>query len=248
MEFGGKTALVTGGSRGIGRATALRLAQLGAAVAINYAKDADAAEAVVERIKSAGGQALDLQADISQADQAASLVEQAVARLGGLDVLVNNAGITRDGLILRMSHQDWLDVLAINLSGAFNCTQAAAKVMIKQKQGAIVNVSSIVGIIGNAGQANYAASKAGLIGLTKSAARELAPRNIRVNAVAPGFIITEMTESLNPELKEAIAGRIPLGRFGTAGEVAEAIAWLASDAAAYVTGQTLHVNGGTILR
>ena len=244
MEFGGKTALVTGGSRGIGRATALRLAQLGAAVAINYAKDADAAEAVVERIKSAGGQALDLQADISQADQAASLVEQAVARLGGLDVLVNNAGITRDGLILRMSHQDWLDVLAINLSGAFNCTQAAAKVMIKQKQGAIVNVSSIVGIIGNAGQANYAASKAGLIGLTKSAARELAPRNIRVNAVAPGFIITEMTESLNPELKEAIAGRIPLGRFGTAGEVAEAIAWLASDAAAYVTGQTLIIDGG----
>ena len=222
----------------------MRLAQLGAAVAINYAKDADAAEAVVERIKSAGGQALDLQADISQADQAASLVEQAVARLGGLDVLVNNAGITRDGLILRMSHQDWLDVLAINLSGAFNCTQAAAKVMIKQKQGAIVNVSSIVGIIGNAGQANYAASKAGLIGLTKSAARELAPRNIRVNAVAPGFIITEMTESLNPELKEAIAGRIPLGRFGTAGEVAEAIAWLASDAAAYVTGQTLIIDGG----
>ena len=158
--------------------------------------------------------------------------------------MVNNAGITRDGLILRMSHQDWLDVLAINLSGAFNCTQAAAKVMIKQKQGAIVNVSSIVGIIGNAGQANYAASKAGLIGLTKSAARELAPRNIRVNAVAPGFIITEMTESLNPELKEAIAGRIPLGRFGTAGEVAEAIAWLASDAAAYVTGQTLIIDGG----
>lgn len=244
MDFTGKIAIVTGGSRGIGRATALRLAELGAAVAVNYVKGADAAEEVVDRIKSSGGEAIAVRADVADSGEAASLIEQVTDRFGRLDVLVNNAGITRDGLIIRLSREDWDDVLKTNLGGAFNCTQAAAKKMIKQKAGAIVNVSSIVGVIGNAGQANYAAAKAGLIGFTKSVARELASRNIRVNAIAPGFIVTEMTEGLNQELQETIVRRIPLGRFGAAGEVAEAVAWLASDGAAYITGQTLIIDGG----
>lgn len=244
MDFTGKIAIVTGGSRGIGRATALRLAELGAAVAVNYVKGADAAEEVVDRIKSSGGQAIAVQADVADSGEAANLIEQVIDRFGRLDVLVNNAGITRDGLIIRLSREDWDDVLKTNLGGAFNCTQAAAKKMIKQRAGAIVNVSSIIGVIGNAGQANYAAAKAGLIGFTKSVARELASRNIRVNAIAPGFIVTEMTEGLNQELQETIVGRIPLGRFGAAGEVAEAVAWLASDGAAYITGQTLIIDGG----
>lgn len=244
MDFTGKTAIVTGGSRGIGRATALRLAGLGAAVAVNYVKDADAAEDVINRIKSGGGRAMVVQADVADYVQAAAMIDQVVDQLGRLDVLINNAGIARDGLIIRMTQEDWADVIKTNLGGAFNCTQAAAKKMIKQKQGVIINVSSIVGVIGNAGQANYAAAKAGLIGLTKSVARELASRNVRVNAVAPGFIATEMTEALKPELKEAIAERIPLGRFGSAEEVAEAVVWLASDGAAYVTGQTLIIDGG----
>lgn len=244
MEFIGKTALITGGSRGIGRATASALAGLGAAVGVNYVSGADAAESVVAEIKAAGGRAIAIQADVSDHSQATGLVERVVDEFGGIDILVNNAGITRDGLILRMSPEDWWDVIQTNLGGAFNCTQAAAKKMIKARKGAIVNVSSIVGIIGNAGQANYAAAKAGLIGMTKSVARELAPRNVRVNAVAPGFIATEMTEALSEEVKAAIAGRIPLARFGSTDEVAGAVAWLASDEAAYITGQTLVIDGG----
>lgn len=244
MDFTGKIAIVTGGSRGIGRATACRLAELGAIVAVNYVKGADAAEAVVDQISSSGGEAIAVRADVADHGEAANMIDQVVARFGRLDVLVNNAGITRDGLIVRLKLEDWADVLKTNLGGAFNCTQAAAKKMIKQKEGAIVNISSIVGVIGNAGQSNYAAAKAGLIGLTKSVAKELAPRNIRVNAVAPGFIATEMTEEFNQELRATIAGRIPLGRFGVATEVAEAVVWLASDAAAYITGQTLIIDGG----
>lgn len=244
MDFNGKIAIVTGGSRGIGRATAFRLAELGAIVAVNYVKGADAAEAVVEKITASGGEAIALRADVADHGQAADMIDRIFDRYGRLDVLVNNAGITRDGLIVRMKQDDWNDVLRTNLGGAFNCTQAAAKKMIKQKAGAIVNISSVVGVTGNAGQANYAAAKAGIIGLTKSVAKELAPRNIRVNAVAPGFIATEMTGKLNEELQATIAGRIPLGRFGAAGEVAEAVAWLASDAAAYITGQTLIIDGG----
>lgn len=244
MDFSGKIAIVTGGSRGIGRDIALRLAETGAIVAINYVRGADAAEDVVARITSAGGEAIAVQADVSDSLEAANMVDSVVKKYGRLDVLVNNAGITRDGLIIRMSRDDWDDVIDTNLGGAFNCTQAAAKKMVKQKIGAIVNVSSVVGVIGNAGQANYAAAKAGLIGLTKSVAKELASRNIRVNAVAPGFITTEMTGALDQELRDTIAGRIPLGRFGSAAEVAEAVVWLASDGAGYITGQTLMVDGG----
>lgn len=244
MDFEGKVALVTGGSRGIGRATALRLAELGAAVAVNYTRDADAAEDVVGRIKAGGGRGVAVQADVSDYNQAKTMVETVVSEFDRLDVLINNAGITRDGLVIRLSQADWADVIAINLSGAFNCVQAAAKKMIKQRQGSIVNVSSVVGVTGNAGQANYASAKAGLIGLTKSVARELASRNIRVNAVAPGFIATEMTGKLDEDVKASIAGRIPLGRFGEVEEVAEAIVWLASDASGYITGQTLIIDGG----
>ena len=244
MDFTGKVALVTGGSRGIGRATALRLAELGAAVAVNYTRDADAAEAVVGRIKAAGGRGVAIQADVSDYNQVKTMVETVLSEFDRLDVLINNAGITRDGLVIRLSQEDWADVIAINLSGAFNCVQAAAKKMIKQRQGSIVNVSSVVGVTGNAGQANYASAKAGLIGLTKSVARELASRNIRVNAVAPGFIATEMTGKLDEDIKASIAEKIPLGRFGTVEEVAEAIVWLASDASGYITGQTLIIDGG----
>lgn len=244
LELTQKIALVTGGSRGIGRATCVRLAEMGATVAVNYARGADAAEEVVEEIESRGGKAIAIQADVGDEAQTAAMVAQVINDLGRLDILVNNAGITRDGLLLRMKKADWDEVIRVDLTGAFNCMQAAAKKMIKQRSGAIVNVSSIVGIMGNAGQANYTAAKAGLIGLTKTVARELAPRNIRVNAVAPGFILTEMTESLADELKEGIVDRIPLARFGSAGDVANVITWLASDKAAYVTGQTVPVDGG----
>jgi 3-oxoacyl-[acyl-carrier protein] reductase len=244
LDLNGKTALVTGGSRGIGRATSLRLAQLGARVAVNYVRDEAAALAVVEEIVSAGGEARAFRADVAEHKQAAALIDKAVGAFDRLDVLVNNAGATRDGLLLRMSPRDWEDVLKINLGSAFNCTQAAAKKMIKQRQGTIINISSVVGLTGNAGQANYTAAKAGLIGFTKTAARELSARQIRVNAVAPGFIATEMTEALAEDIKAGIAERIPLRRFGRPEEVADVVAWLASDMSAYLTGQVIVVDGG----
>lgn len=244
LELEGKIALVTGGSRGIGRATCLALAREGASVVVNYARDADAAEEVVAQIGAAGGTALSCRADVADSGQAFALIDQAYERFGGLHILVNNAGITKDGLVLRMGQEDWQAVIQTNLTGSFNCIQAAAKKMIKQKEGVIINLSSVVGLTGNAGQANYSAAKAGLIGLTKTVARELAPRNIRVNAIAPGFIATEMTASLSDELKAETAARIPLARFGGPEEVAEAIAWLASDKAAYITGQVLVIDGG----
>ena len=244
MDFNGKTALVTGGSRGIGRAVALGLASLGANVVVNYVRGADAAEEVVAKIKQFNGQAKAMQADGSDHGQAAKLVEDVVTEFGAIDVLINNAGITRDGLILRMSEEDWHKVINTNLSGAFNCTQAAAKKMIKQRKGSMVNISSVVGLIGNAGQSNYAAAKAGLIGLTKSVARELSARNVRVNALAPGFIMTDMTENLNEDIKSSIIDRVPLGRLGTAEEIANAAIWLASDEASYITGQVLVADGG----
>jgi 3-oxoacyl-[acyl-carrier protein] reductase len=240
----GKVALVTGASRGIGAAIAVRLAADGAAVVVNYAGSRDAARDVVDSIVAAGGRATAVQADVKDATACAALVSETISLYGSIDVLVNNAGITRDGLIVRMSDEDWDAVIATNLTGVFSMTRAAAKVMMKARSGSIVNISSVVGLAGNAGQANYAAAKAGVIGLTKSIARELASRNVRCNAVAPGFIETDMTASLDAAQRAAIASAVALGRFGTPDDVACAVAFLAGDESAYMTGQVLAVDGG----
>ena len=240
----GKRALVTGASHGIGRAVALRFAEEGARVVLNYRSDRAAAEEAAASIEAAGGEAVALGGDVSRADEAAALVEAAVEAFGGVDVLVNNAGVTRDGLLLRMEEEAWDAVLDTNLKGAFLCSKAAARHMARARWGRIVNMSSIVGVTGNAGQANYASAKAGLIGLTKTLARELASRNVTVNAVAPGFIATRMVESLSPETQSGVLERIPLGRFGTPEDVAAVCAFLASNDAGYVTGQVLGVDGG----
>jgi 3-oxoacyl-[acyl-carrier protein] reductase len=241
----GRTALVTGASRGIGRAVALELASSGATVVVNYASSAAAAEAVVAEIAAAGGQAYALQADVSQEEQVDGLVTAVLERSGSIDVLINNAGITRDGLLMRLKTEDWRAVLDLNLTGVFLCTRAVTRPMLKQKRGRIVNITSVVGLTGNAGQTNYAAAKAGVVGFTLSTARELASRGITVNAVAPGFIATDMTSHLNAE---GLLNAIPLGRYGEPAEVAGAVRFLAADpAAAYITGQVLQVDGGMVM-
>jgi len=238
-----KVAAITGASRGIGRSIALFLAGEGAKI-VASARNSAELEKLVAEIKEKGGEAIAVAGDVAVTADADRLVDAAVAAYGRLDILVNNAGITRDGLLLRMKDEDWDAVLNINLKGAFLCTRAAAKVMSKQRYGRIINISSVVGEMGNAGQANYCASKAGLLGLTKSVARELARRNVTVNAVAPGFIVTDMTEALPEKTREELAAQIPLGRLGDAEDIAHAVLFLASDGAGYVTGQVLGVNGG----
>ena len=244
MSLQGKCALVTGGSRGIGRAVCLELARQGARVAVNYAGNAAAAQETVEACRALGAEAFAIQADVAGAAESEAMVKEVLARFGRLDILVNNAGVTRDGLMLTMKEADWDAVLDTNLKGAFHCMKAVYRPMMKQKYGRIVNLSSIVGLRGNAGQANYAASKAGLIGLTKSLAKELAARNVTVNAVAPGFIDTDMTAALPEKAREAMLASIPMGRLGQAEDVARAVAFFAGDESAYVTGQVLCVDGG----
>jgi 3-oxoacyl-[acyl-carrier protein] reductase len=242
-----RVALITGAARGIGQTIALALAQPDLMLYINDVTPPEAAAETIREVEARGAKGSYLQfnvADLSQVEQA---VEGIIKESGRLDILVNNAGITRDQLLVRMKEEDWDQVLAVNLKGAFNCLKAAAKPMIKQRFGRIINISSIVGIMGNAGQANYVASKAGLVGLTKSAARELASRNITVNAVAPGFIETAMTQNLPEKVREAMLAQIPLNRFGSPEEVAHAVAFLASDQAAYITGQVMHINGGMLM-
>ncbi|MDZ4169351.1 MAG: 3-oxoacyl-[acyl-carrier-protein] reductase [Coriobacteriia bacterium] len=243
-DLSGKAALVTGASRGIGAAIAVELAARGAVVVVNYAGSREAAESVVAEIITAGGQALAFRADVTDPVEAQSLVDATVAEFGALDIVVNNAGITRDGLLVRMSDDDWRAVIDTNLTGVFSVTRAAAKVMMKQRSGSIVSVTSVIGLVGNAGQANYAAAKAGVIGLTKSVAKELAGRGVRANAVAPGFIETDMTRALPEAVCEAARAQIALKRFGSVGDVARAVAFLAGDDAAYITGQVLAVDGG----
>ncbi|MBI2324426.1 MAG: 3-oxoacyl-[acyl-carrier-protein] reductase [Chloroflexi bacterium] len=247
MEFAGRVALITGAARGIGRATAIRLAQGGARIAVNYKGNTAAAEEAKRLVEEAGTSATTIQGDVSLEADVDRVVREALAFGGGrIDILVNNAGITRDDLLIRMTPEAWDEVLDLNLRGAFLVTRAAMRPMMKQRYGRIVNVSSVAGVMGNAGQANYAAAKAGLIGFTKTVAREMATRNVTCNAVAPGFVPTDLTNELLDRMKDTILPQIPLGRFGTVQDVANGIAFLASDAASYITGQVLVIDGGMV--
>lgn len=243
----GKVAIVTGGSRGIGRSTAIKLASLGADVIINYTSRPDAADEVIRLIKENDGKAIAIKADVSNLHEVKDMMKRVVDTYGKIDILVNNAGITKDNLILRMSEEDWDDVINVNLKGAFNCIKEASRYMIRNRYGKIVNVASVIGVVGNIGQANYAASKAGIIGLTKSAAKELSSRGINVNAVAPGFIDTEMTRVLKDDIKSEMLKAIPLGRFGTPEDVSNVIAFLVSSFSDYITGQVIHIDGGMVM-
>lgn len=240
----GKTALVTGASRGIGRAIALTLAEAGANIVVNYSGSEAAAAETVAKVKELGRDAIMVRANVADAEEVNNMFKEALDHFGTIDILVNNAGITRDNLLMRMKEEEWDDVIAINLKGVFNCIKAATRPMMKQRSGRIINITSVVGVMGNPGQANYVAAKAGVIGLTKTSARELSSRGITVNAVAPGFIDTDMTAALPEDVKSSMLDQIPLGRFGQAEDIARVVLFLASDAAGYMTGQTLHVDGG----
>ncbi|BBO90941.1 3-oxoacyl-[acyl-carrier-protein] reductase [Desulfosarcina ovata] len=243
-ETADRVVVVTGGSRGIGRAICTALSAPETVVYFNYSSNSDAAEATAEAIREAGGKACYHQVDVASTDAVADYLGGVIKEAGRIDVLVNNAGITRDGLLVRMKESDWDAVLDVNLKGAFNCMKAAGKAMMKQRYGRIINITSVVGAAGNPGQANYVAAKAGIIGLTKAVAKELASRNITVNAVAPGYIATDMTSDLGDKAKAAMISQIPLARIGTPEDVAAAVAFLASPAADYITGQVIHVSGG----
>ncbi|GAF66108.1 putative dehydrogenase [Bacillus sp. TS-2] len=243
----GQVALVTGASRGIGEAIALELAERGAHVVVNFAGNEEKALKVVEKIKGFGVESFSYQANVADADEVQAMIKETINRFGKIDILVNNAGITRDNLIMRMKEDEWDAVINTNLKGVFNCAKAVTRPMMKQRSGKIINIASVVGTLGNAGQANYVAAKAGVIGLTKTLARELANRSILVNAVAPGFIETDMTDELNEEMKEQLLSSIPLGALGSSKQVAAVVRFLASEDANYMTGQTLHVDGGMVM-
>lgn len=243
----GKCAIVTGGGRGIGKAIALKLAEQGANIVINYRNSEKEAEELVNAIDEMGGSALAIKADVSKFDEAEKLIKGAQEKFGAVDILVNNAGITKDNLMLRMKEEDFDNVIAVNLKGCFNCIKHVSSVMLKQKSGRIINISSVIGLVGNAGQANYAASKAGILGLTKSVAKELGSRGITVNAIAPGYIETDMTDGLPQKVKDTIMESVPLKRIGKTSDVADLAAFLASDSASYITGQVINVDGGMVV-
>ncbi|KSU85041.1 3-oxoacyl-[acyl-carrier-protein] reductase [Fictibacillus enclensis] len=243
----GKTVLVTGASRGIGRAIALELAKNGAKVAVNYAGNEAKAKEVVEEIIAMGQEAIAVQANVADSESVTGMVKRVIEEFGSLDILVNNAGITKDNLLMRMKEEEWDSVLNTNLKGVFLCTKAVTRQMMKQRKGRIINISSIVGVSGNPGQANYVAAKAGVIGLTKTTAKELASRNITVNAIAPGFIDTEMTEVLEENVKGEMLKAIPLARFGSTDDIASLVTFLAGDSSSYITGQTINVDGGMVM-
>ncbi len=246
MEFAEKVVIITGSSRGIGKEMALNFSKSGASVVIS-GRSMESLKPVQNEIEAGGTKVLAVAADVAKVEDATNLIKQTIETFGKIDVLVNNAGITRDNLLLRLSEEDWDAVLDTNLKGAFNCIKACTKPMMKQRSGAIINITSVVGLMGNAGQVNYAASKAGMIGLTKSVAKELASRNIRVNAVAPGFIETDMTDDLPEKTKEELINSIPLSKLGSAQDVAELVLFLSSQKAKYITGQTINVDGGMII-
>jgi 3-oxoacyl-[acyl-carrier protein] reductase len=247
MDFSNKVAIVTGGSRGIGRAIAKKLATFNSHVVINYTSSETEALKVKEEIESLGVECMAIKCDVSKSEDVNNMINEVMNKFGKIDILINNAGITKDGLLMKMKEEDFDKVIDVNLKGVFNCTKAVTKPMMKQRNGKIVNMSSVVGVMGNPGQANYCASKAGVIGFTKAAAKELASRNININAVAPGFIETDMTDVLKDDVKESMLSVIPMKKFGTPEDIANLVMFLCSDMSTYITGQVIHVDGGMVM-